>query len=117
MAFDFTGAGDDPGPNIYISRSSVEEFIGRRRSNAPQMLARALGRVVAHELAHRFLQIREHSDRGILRPWFSRMELTELRPCRFYFTEEQMSFLHSYAPNAGDLRALSQPVDDDGGER
>jgi hypothetical protein len=117
LAVDLTSVGDYPGPVIFISKSSVEEFIGRRRSNSTIVLFRALGRVLAHELAHRFLRTALHTEGGILRARFSRKELTEPRPCRFYFTEEQVSFLHSYAPNVETLQAFSEPVDDGDKER
>lgn len=117
LAFDGTTVGDCPGPVIFISRSSVEEFVGARKTYSTLTLVRALGRVLAHELAHRFLQTALHTERGILRSRFSRKELIEIRPCRFFFSEEQVFFLHSYAPIAEDLQALSRPVDDDSGER
>ena len=78
-----TSKGEPPGEVIYISRSAVDSSI-RRASNArsdPER-ARALGRVIVHELAHRFLAQTEHSLPGILRG-ISARELT--RPSRQHF--------------------------------
>ena len=105
LGFVFADSGRAPGSVIYISRSSVEKFIGRRRSMVPYRLARALGRVIAHELAHRFLKQREHTRKGILRARFSREELTEPLPKKFYFTIDQMEHLQSCAQTNKELRS------------
>ena len=80
-----TSKGEPPGEVIYISRSAVDSSI-RRASNArsdPER-ARSLGRVIVHELAHRFLAQTEHSLPGILRGGaISPRELT--RPSRQHF--------------------------------
>ena len=104
LGFVFADSGRAPGAVIYVSRSSIEKFIGCRRSMARYKLARALGRAIAHELAHRFLKQREHTRKGILRARFSREELTEPLPKKFYFTIDQMEHLQSYAQTNKELR-------------
>ena len=104
LGINLAKCGGAPGPVIYVSRGSIEKFIGRRRSMATNKLARALGRAIAHELAHRFLKQREHTRKGILRARFSREELTEPLPKKFYFTIDQMEHLQSYAQTNKELR-------------
>jgi hypothetical protein len=104
LGFVFADGGGLPGAVIYVSRSSIEKFIGRRRSLVPCKLARALGRVIAHELAHRFLKQREHTHEGILSARFSREALTEPLPKKFYFAIGQMEHLQSYAQSNYELR-------------
>jgi hypothetical protein len=68
--------GRGPGPVIHVSRSAVEKIAtlpdGRVVSG---VLARALGRVLAHELAHRFLETERHSEAGILKAVLTRDDL------------------------------------------
>lgn len=99
-----------PGPVIYISRSSIEEFIGRPKSVLPDELARALGRTIAHELAHRFLGQKEHCGNGIMKAGFSREELVQPISGIFYFTQEQIQFIQSCAPCAADLHRQSETI-------
>lgn len=80
-----TSKGEAPGEVIYISRNAVDSSI-RRANIAPAVpkRARALGRVIVHELAHRFLAQTEHSLPGILRGGaIGPRELT--RPSRQHF--------------------------------
>ncbi len=58
------------GPIIYVSRQSVAESI----TGDDDKMARALGRVVAHELGHRFLQ-RTHTRRGLMKERLGRDDL------------------------------------------
>jgi hypothetical protein len=104
MACVFAAPGQTPGPAVYVSRESVEEFIGRSKSSFPPILARALGRVLAHELSHCFLRFSGHTRRGILKARFSRRELTESIPKEFQFTKEQSRLMQSYATALTELR-------------
>ena len=104
LGFVFADGGGLPGAVIYVSRSSIEKFIGRRRSVVPCNLARALGRAIAHELAHRLLKQREHTRDGILRAKFSREALTEPLPKKFYFAIGQMEHLQAHAQSNYELR-------------
>lgn len=95
MGYVLTPVGGRPGPLIYIARRAVErnardfgeEFVRAR-------LAKALGRVMAHELAHRFLQS-GHVDEGILKERFARRYLVEPNNSSLYFTVEQSLYLRS----------------------
>ena len=64
------------GPVIYISRTAVSRSAndGAAGALSPDAIARAMGRVVAHELAHRFIST-EHTS-GILKADFLPSELT-----------------------------------------
>lgn len=104
LALVFKDCNGLPGPVIYVSRSSIERFIGCRRSAATNKLARALGRTIAHELAHRFLKQREHSQEGILRAEFSQVELTQPLAKCFYFARGQKALLQSCARSEQRLR-------------
>jgi hypothetical protein len=71
---------------IYLSRASVEATIhvGWTIRLPSNLLARALGRVLAHELAHLVLGPK-HSDYGILKDNLTRKDLMDFdsRPLRF----------------------------------
>ncbi len=77
MGFTPTDPGGKPGSVVYVSRDSVQAIASDYHSKpiTELHLSRALGRVVAHELAHRFLGQKEHTRRGILRGGFNRREL------------------------------------------
>lgn len=62
MALALGRAHETSGPVIYVSRRSVAETITRYADK----LGPALGRVVGHELGHRFVQ-RGHTRRGLMR--------------------------------------------------
>jgi hypothetical protein len=105
-----TDSGEPPGPVIHISRNSIEKLITRGRTSFPPHLARALARVMAHELSHRFLRDSGHTKRGILKPKFSREALIHDIPQGVYFTKEQVRFIRSFAPTIADLQHTSAIV-------
>ena len=84
-----TNEGEPPGEVIYVSRSAVENIF-RRASIAPSVSkrARALGRVITHELAHRFLARKAHSSSGIL-SWGA------IRPRELTFPIQKLLFSRS----------------------
>ncbi len=103
LACVFGYQGHPPGPIIYVSRDAVEEFARGSKSLSrlpPGAVARAYGRVLAHELAHRFLQRSDHTRTGILKEKFSREELIAVLPTGFFLTKEQAQFLRSLVPTA-----------------
>ncbi len=78
MALGFGDEGGVSGPVLYVSRQAV---VAKATSGAlvdpePEALARALGRVIAHELAHRFLQ-RKHTRGGVLKADLSSSDLVD----------------------------------------
>ena len=91
-----------PGPVVYVSRRRIERFmnLGRQSGHSawmPPVFARALGRVMAHELSHRFLQSSCHTRKGILKEGLSREDLTGILAKGFTFTEEQAEILQVQA--------------------
>ena len=78
---------------IYVSRQAVEKLL---RVEDPKRLARALGRITAHELAHRFLQSR-HTSAGILRAEVEHADWLDDDPSDLYFTDDQTTTLQSLA--------------------
>jgi hypothetical protein len=103
--------GARPGPVIHISRRSVEKLISSGKDSFPPYLARALSRVIAHELSHRFLQDAGHTKRGILKPRFSRGELIQAIPKGLHFSARQAAFIRSYAPTIRELQATLATAD------
>jgi hypothetical protein len=99
MGFTPTAADAKPGAAIYVSRDSVEWHATEFRSKplAESQLMRALGRVVAHELAHRFLGQVKHTRRGILRVDYDRSILTKVEPDKLGFTDKQADELRQLA--------------------
>ncbi len=99
MGFTPTAADAKPGASIYVSRESVEwhatEF--HSRPLAESQLSRALGRVVAHELAHRFLGQVKHTRSGILRVDFDRSKLIKAQPDKLGFNTKQAQELRRLA--------------------
>jgi hypothetical protein len=93
MGYTLTTPGGAPGPVIYVSRKAVEKHV-RLNAKSPSLLARALGRIIAHELAHRFLQSR-HLSEGILRAEIPRKDWTDVDSRDLYFTAEQARHLRS----------------------
>ena len=81
---------------IYLSRTTVEAVaqVGRASQLPPNLLARALGRVLAHELAHLVLGP-GHSDCGILKPNFSRKDLTSFDGRALRFSRDHVRILRS----------------------
>ena len=80
---------------IYVARGAVEGNASRsgRTALTEAQLARALGRVFAHELAHRFLAS-GHTKRGILKESLSQEELIDGDGEALFFTPDQMRILH-----------------------
>jgi hypothetical protein len=80
-----------------VSRRAVEHRI-RRASIAPSgpKRARALGRVITHELAHRFLAQPRHDVPGILRDGaIDPRELTQPKSPRFRFSRFEVDVLRA----------------------
>jgi hypothetical protein len=76
LATAFPDAEGRVGPAIYVSRQAVEAHVELYLDGkmTDLIVARALGRVFAHELAHRFLQA-SHANGGILRESFNHQDL------------------------------------------
>ena len=79
---------------IRIDREATEELLGSasvgqlarllgRTSFGPEDVGRALGRVLAHEVGHVLLAVRDHQPRGLMRPTFGAEDLLEPQR-RFY---------------------------------
>jgi hypothetical protein len=84
------------GQVIFVSRPAVcAAAYGIECDFSLESLGVALGRVVAHELAHRFVS-RDHSPSGILKASLRGGELTGSARGP-YFTAEEMVFLHRIA--------------------
>ena len=80
---------------IHIDREATEELLGSasvgqlarllgRTSFGPEDIGRALGRVLAHEVGHVLLAVRDHQPRGLMRPTFGAEDLLE--PQRRFYT-------------------------------
>jgi len=98
MGYTPTDPGGTPGAAIWVSRGSVAANASDFGSIPlpPSLLCRALARVIAHELAHRFIQ-KEHTRKGILRAKMDRHDLTDSYPRHAFFTEKQIRHLLSIA--------------------
>jgi hypothetical protein len=77
-----------PSPDIYISKRAVLEMAGDGRRLPRKLVARALGRTLAHELGHRFLRA-GHTKTGILKPILRKQELLKPTISDLQFTENQ----------------------------
>ena len=73
---------------IHIDHEATEELLGSasvgqlarllgRTSFGPEDVGRALGRVLAHEVGHVLLAVRDHQPRGLMRPTFGAEDLLE----------------------------------------
>lgn len=60
-----------------VKRAAQSALLGGERTKAQEMMGRALGRVVAHELIHIFLQQKSHSPKGIFRRGLTPRQLVE----------------------------------------
>ena len=80
---------------IHIDHEATEELLGSasvgqlarllgRTSFGPEDVGRALGRVLAHEVGHVLLAVRDHQPRGLMRPTFGAEDLLE--PQRRFYT-------------------------------
>ncbi len=81
---------------IYLSRTSIEAAAqaGRTTRLSSKLLAQALGRVLAHELAHLVLGP-GHSDHGILKANFTRKDLLDFDRRALRFDHNQVRLLRS----------------------
>ena len=79
---------------IYVSRRAVEANASRSgRTNLTEAhLARALGRVFAHELAHRFLRA-GHTKKGILKDSLDQEDLIGEESSALFFSSAQSEAL------------------------
>jgi hypothetical protein len=80
---------------IYVARNAVEStasLSGRIRLTETR-LARAMGRVMAHELAHRWLGP-THTRTGILKDFLDHQDLILEKQDRLFFTSEQVRSLN-----------------------
>jgi hypothetical protein len=73
LGFVTTRARDVETPTIFVSLASVTDLVdGLLRSQTvvvrDRLLARAIGRVAAHELGHYLLRQRVHDEGGLMRP-------------------------------------------------
>ena len=95
MGYVLTAPGGTPGSVIYVERPAIELNASRfgRESLTESRFARALGRVIAHELAHRFLRS-GHTRDGILKDPFNHGDLTADDRTGLFFTSEQVGSLH-----------------------
>ena len=85
-------------PVIYISRRQVAaKVLGTLDLEPePQILGRALGRVLSHELAHRFVDMR-HSRSGLLKANLGQGDLTRESAKDLCFLPEQLEKLQRVA--------------------
>jgi hypothetical protein len=88
----FLANDEGEGSAIYVSRSSVCANGSPVAALSDDDLSTALGRVVAHELAHRFIS-RGHGGTGILKESLLPSDLTGSRDW-MRFTEEQLDLIH-----------------------
>jgi hypothetical protein len=86
----------EPAADIYISRKAVLGRASQSHGLPLQHMARALGRTLAHELAHRFLRSR-HTERGILRSIFRERDLIDGNRSGLFFSPEQIAVLQATA--------------------
>jgi len=69
-------AGNVPGSVIHLSKTAVNTMARLPSGNVvSRTLTRAMGRVLAHELAHWLLADRQHTERGLLKPVLTRDDL------------------------------------------
>jgi hypothetical protein len=85
-------------PVIYVSRRQVSAKVLGVPDLEPEarMLGRALGRVVSHELAHRFVDMR-HSRNGILKSDLGQGDLTRESAKDLRFLPDQLEKLQKVA--------------------
>ncbi len=90
-------------PVIYVSRRQVAaKVVGAPDLEPePQMLGRALGRVLSHELAHRFVDMR-HSRNGLLKANLGQGDLTRESAKDLCFLPEQLEKLQRVASSVAE---------------
>jgi len=105
---------DDLGPEpvIHVSRPAVLRFLeaterGQHLSPASRnvLLARMLGRVLAHELGHYLLQSPGHTVHGLMRASWSIEALTAVEPAGFDVTLADVSELQAELSRSGFRRS------------
>ena len=90
---------ESPQAMIYVSRGAVETKLSLPKGNeASDRLGRALGRVLAHELAHYYLGHR-HARDGLLKRQLSVSDLQGPISKDLFLTGEQRNMLLAFAEN------------------
>lgn len=94
-----------PSPFIVVSRATVERMLERQcrfcvKRGAPrqELIARALGRALAHEIGHYLLRSRTHALRGLMRA---------NHPAEYFFTDDRRAF----TLRAGEARAAARQAE------
>jgi hypothetical protein len=93
-----------PDQQIYLSYANAEEFLVDARSvvgtvaNMPRaeretMLARALGRALAHELGHYLLDTSRHSPAGLLRQTMAAREMQQPNPAHLRLSRKELQMM------------------------
>lgn len=79
-----------------VARAIYGDWDRRGSSNVSDtVLARALGRVLAHELGHFLLRLNGHRDDGLMRASFSQSSLTSKRNRAFRFSTEDLDTMRA----------------------
>ncbi|HXV62065.1 MAG TPA: hypothetical protein VEK15_15305 [Vicinamibacteria bacterium] len=86
----------EPSADIYVSRKAVLGRASYRRALAEKHMARALGRTLAHELAHRFLRS-SHTEQGVLKATLEERDLIDSDRSDLFWTAEQRQLLQATA--------------------
>jgi hypothetical protein len=88
---------ESPQAMIYVSREAVEAKLRLPKDeDASGRLGRALGRVLAHELAHYYLGPC-HARHGLLKPSLSPGDLEDPTPKDLFLTSDQRAALLAFA--------------------
>lgn len=85
------------GSVVYVSRDAVAGLLGRAASqqSMSELLPRALGRVVAHELGHHFFGT-QHTHTGLMKRELSRYDLMSSSAKDLTLTREQLESMHGF---------------------
>lgn len=70
---------DGVAPFGAVDMVALERFLGIPRNPTPPLeraMARAMARVAAHEVYHMLTRSMTHSNKGVMKPWLGREELT-----------------------------------------
>jgi hypothetical protein len=112
----FAGSGG-PGPRlVLVSVDATASALARRRASwssiAPivpeRELTRALGRVLAHEIGHVFLDMWSHDERGLMRATYDPRELADRNRVPFRLTAGALARLRSRLCVPGNSRPSSE---------
>ena len=99
----YAGSGG-PGPRlVLVSVDATARALARRRASWPSIapivpereLTRALGRVLAHEIGHVFLDMWSHDERGLMRATYDPRELADRNRVPFRLTSGALARLRS----------------------